>query len=193
MGFSSKWSSLFLLILAGLASADYVRGNFFFASGAAVTGIGAIIWVDPTPPNLNSTNVNWIFGNITYTGTAPDYQTMVLDFKNTSITCDVVNGICYKNNTALKKGWHSIQVYLNNSGGGNSSEIRLIYVNVSEQNTPIIILGDPVIAKNDSVYYIGGGLMLIVGAFMLYYRRKKPKMEYTIEDYDNENAYSSEV
>ena len=180
-------------MIVGLANADYVRGNFFFASGATISGIGAIMWVDPTPTNLNTTNFNWVFGNVTYVGTAPDYQTMILDFKNTTITCNVVQGVCYKNNTALKRGWHSIQVYLNNSGGGNSSEIRLIYVNVSEQNAPIIILGEAVVARNSNIYYIGGGLMLIVGGFLLYYRKKKPKSEYTIEDYDEENAYSRDV
>jgi len=179
-------------MIAGLASADYARGNFYFASGAAITGIGAIYWVDPTLYDNNVTNYNWIFGNVTYVGTAPDYQTMILDFKNTTITCDVVAGVCYKNNTYLKRGWHSIQVYLNNSFGANQTDIRHIFVNISEQNAPIIIMDEAVQAQNSNVYYIGGGLMLIVGGFLVYSRRKKRKTEYTIEDYDEENAYTRE-
>jgi hypothetical protein len=162
----SRWVFLALLLSVGLANAQYARGTFYFQSGATVIAIGAI------------TAERWIFGNVSYTGTTPDYQAFIFDLDNKTITCELNTGNCFKNETGIKRGWHSIRVYLRNSGGENWSEQRYIFMNVSkESNQPIIVMDESEEGGMDMNMYI---IMIFAGLTFVgffYYRSQKKEEE----------------
>jgi len=174
----SKWVFLALLLSVGLANAQYARGTFYFQSGATVIAIGAIMWIPPTNATGDILDTRWIFGNVSYTGTMPDYQAFIFDLDNKTITCELNTGNCFKNETGVKRGWHSIRVYLRNSAGQNWSEQRYIFMNVSkESNQPIIVMDESEEGGMDMNMYI---IMIFAGLTFVgffYYRQQKKEQE----------------
>jgi hypothetical protein len=179
---SNKLILLALLAIVGIANAEYARGMFYFQSGATVIAIGAIMWIPPTNATGDITAERWIFGNVSYTGTMPDYQAFVFDLENKTITCELNTGNCFKNETGVKRGWHSIRVYLRNSAGENWSEQRYIYMNVSkEQAGSIIIMDESEAGIENNIYGLLLLLVFIAGTMMYGFTRKQ-------QESDNESA-----
>jgi hypothetical protein len=174
--------------MLGMASAsDYSRSNFFFQSGAAIIGIGSIMWIPPTLGNGYNTTDRWIFGNASYTGTLPDTSILIFDLKNQTVTC--VSANCYKNTTNLKQGWHSIQLYLQNGGGANYSERRYIYVNVSPSSTsPLIIIPEEEAGTDWNLYLIIMFSALTLIGFFYYRSKSKENEEVEVEVIEDEST-----
>jgi hypothetical protein len=178
LAYSLKWLNLVaVLLLVGSANAEYAQSTFYFMSGGAVIGITNIIWVSPTLANDAVTPYNWLFGNVTYEGTLPDYQTLIFDFTNESITCasNATGGNCYKNLTNIKdSGYHAIQVYLKNGAGDAYSTKRYIFVNITESKAITLFIEDEGAGIDNNLYiYLLG--ILGVGSIAMFAYLKRDK------------------
>lgn len=182
----SKWIFLALLISVGLANAQYARGTFYFQSGATVIAIGAIMWIPPTNATGDIIAERWIFGNVSYTGTNPEYQAFVFDLENKTITCELNTGNCFTNQTGVKRGWHSIRVYLRNIAGQNWSEQRYIYMNVSADGTTPQQININIDKKADLNPFIIAALGFLF-ALIIFAINKKNQIDYEKEQEDNED------
>lgn len=174
------WNKVLILVLAlvavaNAASLSYAQANIFFQSGVAVSPIGAIMWIPPTLNDSSVTIESWIFGNVSYVGSPANYKTFILDLNNKSITCieGFTNGSCYKNNTDLKRGWHSIQVYLRNSAGENWSEKRYIFVNISDKGRLNIIFEEEAAGMDNSIYIMIIGFFLAILLMVFFFRKRE--------------------